>query len=114
MTREDALKMLKYNSKVIHHTIDGRTDPKEVEALDMAIKALEQTRWITVSERLPEEADCYAVTRKIGSDLIVDACFFDGTNTWYNDHRTNHERNYLTNIVAWMPLPEPYKVESEK
>lgn len=42
MTREEALKILKYNSNVIHKTIDGETDPKEVKALDMAIKALEQ------------------------------------------------------------------------
>jgi hypothetical protein len=70
-------------------------------------------RWIPVSEGLPKVADCYAVTRQIGSDLIVDACFFDGINTWHNDNRINHERNYLTNIVAWMPLPEPYKAESE-
>ena len=42
MTREEAIEILKYNSNVIHQTINGETDPKEVEALDMAIKALEQ------------------------------------------------------------------------
>ena len=41
MTREEAIKILKYNSNVIHKTINGETDPNEVEALDMAIKALE-------------------------------------------------------------------------
>lgn len=94
-------------------------DFAKVLLLRRAIKALppiipQESKWIPVSERLPKVADCYAVTRQIGSDLIVDACFFDGTNTWHNDNRINHERNYLTNIVAWMPLPEPYKAESEK
>lgn len=42
MTREEAIKMLKYNSNVIHRTINGETDLREVEALEMAIKALEQ------------------------------------------------------------------------
>lgn len=42
MTHEEAITILKYNLNVIHQTIDGRTDPKEVEALDMAIKALEK------------------------------------------------------------------------
>ena len=42
MTREEAIKILKYNSNVIHKTINGETDLNEVEALDMAIKALEQ------------------------------------------------------------------------
>jgi hypothetical protein len=40
MTREKALEILKYNSNVIHQTTTGTTDTKEVEALDMAIKAL--------------------------------------------------------------------------
>ena len=42
MTKEKAIEILKYNSNVIHKTINGETDPNEVEALDMAIKALEQ------------------------------------------------------------------------
>lgn len=42
MTREEAIRILKYNSNVIHKTINGETDPNEVEALDMVIKALEQ------------------------------------------------------------------------
>lgn len=41
MTREEAVRILKYNSNVIHKTINGETDPNEVEALDMAISALE-------------------------------------------------------------------------
>lgn len=83
----------------------------EKEALYMAIKALEQTRWIPVSERLPKVADCYDVTRQSGSDLIVSTCYFDGIN-WHNGNWINHERNYLTDVVAWMPRLEPYKAES--
>jgi hypothetical protein len=53
MTREEAIVILKYNSNVIHKTINGETDPNEVEALDMAIKALKQERtgyWIKYDE----------------------------------------------------------------
>ena len=70
-------------------------------------------KWIPCSERLPRVADCYAVTRQIGSDLIVSACYFDGINNWHNDNWINDERNYLTDIVAWLPLPEPYKEEEQ-
>ena len=52
MTKEEAIAILKYNSNVIHKTINGETDPNEVEALDMAIKALEQEprkgHWLAV------------------------------------------------------------------
>ena len=70
-------------------------------------------QWIPCNVRLPRVADCYAVTRQIGSDLIVSACYFDGINNWHNDNWINHERNYLTDIVAWCPLPEPYKEEEQ-
>lgn len=54
MTREEAIKILKYNSNVIHRTINGETDPNEVEALDMAIKSLEKESTETTAEK---EAD---------------------------------------------------------
>ena len=112
MTREEAKHWLEIELKTWEDECKSKHPIKE--ALNVAIKALEQDpRWIPVSERLPKVADCYTVTRKIGNDLIVDACFFDGINTWHNDNRINHERNHLTNIVAWMPMPEPYKAESE-
>ena len=108
--------------KVLQDQIDRygqEYDAEGIEALEMAIKALEQTRWIPVSERLPETDGVYIVTRRLFDNQIdtepyymVDACYFDGSNTWHNDNRINHERNYLTDIIAWMPLPEPYR-ESE-
>ena len=72
-----------------------------------------EQQWIPCNVRLPRVADCYAVTRQIGSDLIVSACYFDGINNWHDDNWINHERNYLTDIVAWLPLPEPYKEEEQ-
>jgi hypothetical protein len=79
----------------------------------------EQTRWIACSERLPKIAYVYRVTRYypnnvMNSKYIVDACAFDGSNTWYNDNRINHERSYANNVIAWQENPEPYKAESEE
>ena len=76
----------------------------------------EQTQWIPVSERLPKIADVYRVTRYYPNNVmnpkyIVDACAFDGSNTWYNDNRINHERAYVDNVIAWQENPEPYKPE---
>lgn len=75
--------------------------------------------WIPVSERLPKIADVYRVTRYYPNNVmnpnyLVDACFFDGSNTWYNDNRINHERDYANNVIAWQENPEPYKVEPQE
>ena len=71
-------------------------------------------KWIPVSERLPKIADVYRVTRYYPNNVmnpryLVDACCFDGFNTWYNDNRINHERDYANNVIAWQENPEPYK-----
>lgn len=90
--------------------------PKGVTITDFADRCREcgkqKTKWIPISRGLPKVADCYDVTRKSGSDLIVSSCYFDGIN-WHNGNWTNYERNYLTDVVAWMPRPEPMKVGEE-
>lgn len=92
------------------------------EYTDEIIKALEQEpktgHWIPVSERLPKIANVYIVTRYYPNNVmnpnyLVGACCFDGSNTWYNDNRINHERAYADNVIAWQENPEPYKEESE-
>jgi len=85
-------------------------------ALQMAIKALEEPHWIPCSERLPNTNGIYIVTRSISDGFeyqnITDACYFDGSNTWHDDTRINHERKYLADVLAWMPLPEPARLEN--
>ena len=74
---------------------------------------VQPVRWIPCSERLPRTNGVYNVTRKISDGFecrnISDACYYDGANTWHDDTRVNHERRYLTDVIAWKPLPEPYQ-----
>ena len=82
---------------------------EQKEALDMAIKALEQMNssenqgnWIPVSKRMPEpRIDVWC-----NSDMGQMVGYYDEyAETWYG-------RDYLELIVtAWMPLPEPYRGE---
>ena len=61
----------------------------------------EADRWIPVSERLPEEYGEYLITGRygyVGKDI-------------YNDHFK--EFNKGNTVIAWKPLPEPYK-ENDK
>ena len=77
-----------------------------------------QGEWIPVSERLPNRNGVYNITRKLKEGetiyLISEASYFDGQNTWYADTGINHGRPYLTDIIAWRPLPKPYKEGEEE
>ena len=120
MTREEAIRIIKIVLAVVEDfeiIVQGEefTEEKCKEAVDAVIKALEQEpRWIPVSERLPKCCGMYLVTRKIyecpdtAPIIMTDESWFDGTNTWHNDNRINHDRKYLTDVIAWMPLPKPY------
>ena len=86
-----------------------------------SVQTKPKTDWIPVSDRLPENCGMYIVTRKIydcpdtAPIIMSDESWFDGQNTWHNDNRINHNRGYLPDVIAWMPLPEPYKpTDSEK
>lgn len=74
-----------------------------------------EERWIPVSERLPNICGVYNVTKCIIDGgrryYIADSCYFDGTDTWHDDNRINFGREPVNCIIAWQPLPEPYKKE---
>lgn len=63
---------------------------------------LERTRWIPVSERLPD-VDIEVLTTTDWSDILI--AWLGKGGAWET------EEHILDNdeILAWMPLPEPYK-----
>ena len=119
MTREEAIGNL-------IHAIRWNDMPKK-EALDMAIKALEQTRWIPVTERLPEEREWMGTKRfgtTISDEVYVTLETPDGErftkhlsfqNGGLSQADQERMRVWFKEAVpiAWMPLPEPYKEVSE-
>ena len=76
-------------------------------AMAMAVKALEAAQqWIPCSERLPEYDMCRTLTTintHVKSGYYYKGLFYnDNGDTW---KVTDKE------VIAWMPLPEPYKGE---
>lgn len=117
MTREEALEILDWIPTI----------GEQVDALEMAIKALEQEpRWIPVSERLPEEEGTYLLWGKL-TDYEDYYCFIGDYDEgceqfgyWEQQFDSNtlgclgEEFFEYECVIAWMPLPQPYKAESEE
>lgn len=83
--------------ELLHNLKDRNWDVNPIYKIDenearKIIEALEDDGWVLCSERLPEES----LNSVIGWDA----------------YRERSDESF--DIVAWMPLPTPYKTESEK
>lgn len=130
MTREEAIA---YGNRVVDLGLNDETQA----FCELAIQALEQTRWIPVSERLPKDLETVNVTwvnhepEPYYHDIkdksfVATAIFSKRTGHWYwysttcADYLGEYGENEIDKvddaieIVAWQPLPQPYKeVQSE-
>lgn len=103
----------------------------------LVLDLLEQTEWIPVSENPPEENGWYQCTVIINALPCIMELFYKN-GKWLDNRRIDmfnvydiygygctkekHKLSYqelisefdwTENVTAWMPLPEPYNVESE-
>ena len=89
----------------------------------------QEPRWIPVSDRLPEDRDWYLGIFKEPDTGWINPlpfiCDYVGRKTkattkehWilrgFTDGDEHIDYYYNLECVAWMPLPEPYKAESER
>jgi hypothetical protein len=115
MTKEQAIKLLrKETSPMEIHllTIEGlnkeEVTDKIQEAMNMGIDALEKQTWISVEDRLPENAERYKGRKVI--DVLVTTEKGLVTKVQRQCYRDSWSWGRIfSRVVAWMPLPEPYK-----
>lgn len=118
MTREERELSIEYLEKIKKDYIEGNAYERhplpEYYAIENAIKALEQKpKWIPVTEKLPEEKTAVLLSCDDMYLAKLNPCIgWISGNNWYT---FSARGSYLVKYpIAWMPLPEPYKAESEK
>lgn len=102
------------HTKILNDKFACKVTEQEITAL-VNVKHMLRKRmndgWILVEEKMPEvpngtdDVDCpeFNVTVK-GADIATTLKYApDGT--WFDDD------GYVYNVIAWQPLPEPYRPE---
>lgn len=107
MTRDEALRRVRgYLTDLI--PIENYDEVEEI------MLALEQTRWIPVSERLPKKTGWYLITFKTANGVAVCELSYRKPENYWTDKDISKKVLDNSEVIAWMALPEPYKAESEE
>lgn len=109
MKREEAIEQLRNLKKANFY-------PSTIIALDMAIKALEASAWIPAEDEPPKQKKTYWICTDSGYQCErrwtnVNPFWTDLTTDW---HWCIGDVPQYSEVVAWKPLPEPYKGGDEE
>ena len=126
MTLNEAIKRYINNAEYerIHGSLQGCLACRLLTERLKELKQLrKKTRWISVCERLPEEYGEYLITWKNPKypKTYIGICECEITDVYDHEHNRFEVEwlfdGYITTaypdskVIAWMPLPEPYKEE---
>jgi len=124
MNKQEIEKAIYVMKNIKHLLVDVIGNKNNEKELDMAISALEQQLnggWIPVTERLPEKNGHYLVTYHEWSkgeylpkfDFTCEKIlrFYCGEFEMPVCCNDKIEQDIGREVLAWMPLPEPYREE---
>jgi hypothetical protein len=141
ISRQAAIEALTENKEMINAVLDSLTLDyntrrnqeqrrgqinEDIETIKALPSAQPEQRWIPCSERLPDAEDCpmdCMVTRRskyVGNYTDMAVAEADGTWTHENWKAITIKGKATcistrdADIIAWMPLPEPYREDGEK
>lgn len=110
MDFETAIRLLRFERSERYPELPGFL--KMRDAMEMAINALERTRWILVQERLPEKRHMVLLHFESGYELV--GCLVNNhreQNCWAARKINSPGLEIVVDPDCWMPLPEPPGVE---
>lgn len=137
MTNKEAIKELRDIYKEIDDVFIFTGD-KKIEALDLAIKALESSSWIPVKTekisddekkelaekydmspedfddcwryacKMPEDGQECLITTSVWGYVCIDTFHIDEEGAMYFEEHEDED-----DVLAWMPLPKPYTKEEQ-
>ena len=96
----------KENIHIMHKVgIAYMVEQWKLHPIDFEISS--EPQWIPVSKKLPNKNDYVIVTTKFG--VVIEAQFEvcnSGVKEWWIDNDNSFE---FDDVVAWMPMPQPYR-----
>ena len=112
------LKETKKNLQIIALNVNadgmGQQDSQEIGYdFDRAIKALEESRWIPVTEKLPKP-ETYVLVSFSNFSLPIIGRYDENEEggAWFAGDEDEPLVSQDMFVNAWMPLPKPYKGEN--
>ena len=102
-----------YQAKDEKPSADAKHDHGDGQWYDLTdALTVERNEWIPCNERLPKKGEVVLITNGKGNvrcgQYRSEHDVRNGTHYWWWKGKT------IESVLAWMPLPEPYKAESEE
>ena len=112
ISRKEAIDLLKQMRK------DGDMVPWEGKDVFARIRELPaEPHWIPVTERLPETTDAALTTYIVNGDrsrrYVEESSYYGNDGSWSSPWDEYRVAGTRIEVLAWMPLPEPYKGVTE-
>lgn len=111
ITKEIREKLYGCLAKLKDYENTGLSPQQAEELMDKDIPDINvDSKWIPVSERLPDappegiaDEDCPEYLVMIKDFSVPTTLYYSSDGSWFDDN------GYVYKVIAWMPLPEPYK-----